>query len=185
MNEPAVIQAVEAARAGDQSAYEALFRAHRDAIYSLALHFARDPELAADLTQETFVRAWERLPGLRDPAAFAGWLRSMSVNLVRDHFRAAREADPIDEGTPLADDAAGPEQALEESERDAVVRRAILDLPEHQRVVVVMHYLEGRPVMEIAGALNLPKGTVVSRLSRGRKNLRRGLAPYIDDVGKS
>jgi len=61
------------------------------------------------------------------------------------------------------------------------VRRAVLDLPEHQRTVVVMHHLEGKPVSEIMEDLGLPKGTVVSRLARARQALRRRLAPFVDE----
>ncbi|MEA3403276.1 MAG: sigma-70 family RNA polymerase sigma factor [Armatimonadota bacterium] len=182
MNDAALIQAVEAARNGDERAYEALFRGHKDSVYSLAMHFAGDPELAADLTQEAFVRAWERLPTLRDPAAFSGWLRTMTVNLVRDHFRGARDEEALDGADPLPSGEDGPSRAVERSEQDRAVREAVLRLPEHQRTVVTMHHLEGIPVTEIARMLGLPKGTVVSRLARGRENLRRRLAPYIDSA---
>ncbi len=182
MNQSALIKAVKAAQAGDERAFESLFRAYQDSVYSLAMHFARDPELAADITQDAFVRAWEELPNLREPAAFEGWLKTMARNLVRDHFRARREEDPLDEDDPVRGGDPGPEQVVAQRDRDESVREAILGLPEHQRSVVAMHYLESRSVMEIAEALDLPKGTVVSRLSRGRENLRRRLAPYIDGV---
>ncbi len=184
MNEAGMIQAVEAAKAGDEAAYETLFRAHKNSIYSLALHFARDPEIAADITQDAFVRAWERLPGLREPAAFGGWLRQMTMNLVRDHFRAARDEDPLPEDRPLRSKEDGPAESVELSEQQDAVREAILGLPEHQRSVVTLHYVEGRSVAEIGEMLDLPKGTVVSRLSRGRENLRRRLAPYIEAPGE-
>ncbi|MGC9319737.1 MAG: RNA polymerase sigma factor [Armatimonadota bacterium] len=182
MNDAALIQAVEAARDGDQRAYEVLFRAHKDSIYSLAMHFARDPDLAADITQDAFVRAWERLPELRDPTAFGGWLRTMTVNLIRDHFRAASDEQSLDDADPLPGSEDGPSRTVERSEEGRAVREAILQLPEHQRTVVTMHHLEGIPVSEIARMLDLPKGTVVSRLARGRESLRRRLAPYIDGV---
>ncbi|MGD9497710.1 MAG: RNA polymerase sigma factor [Armatimonadota bacterium] len=182
MNQTTLVQAVEAARQGDQRAFEALFRDHKDAVYSMALHFARDPEVAADVTQEVFVRAWERLPRLREPAAFGGWLRAMALNLVRDHFRRSHDADSVDEVGPVADRGDGPSALVEQAERDRAVRQAVLALPEHQRVVVAMHHLEGMSVNDIAASLDVPKGTVVSRLARGRNALRTRLAPYIDEV---
>jgi RNA polymerase sigma-70 factor (ECF subfamily) len=184
VNDAALIQAVEAAQAGDERAFEALFRANRDSLYSLAMHFLHDADVAADVTQEAFVRAWEQLPRLRDPGAFGGWLRAMAMNLVRDHFRRYRPQDELDESDPPPGDDPGPEETLVDDERDRSVREAVLSLPEHQRTIVTMHYLEGRSVAEIMSALGLAKGTVVSRLSRGRENLRRRLAPYIDDVGE-
>jgi RNA polymerase sigma-70 factor (ECF subfamily) len=183
VNEAALVQAVEAAQAGDERAFEALFRAHRDSIFSIAMHYLRDRDVAEDVTQDAFVRAWDRLPKLREPAAFGGWLRTMTVNMVRDHFRAKRDEDPLDDDNPLPSGEDGPDSSIEQDEQQQAVREAILGLPDHQRVIVSMHYLEGRSVQEIMDAMDLPKGTVVSRLSRGRENLRRRLAPYIDGSG--
>ena len=183
MNESALRQTVEAAQAGDERAFEALFRAYRDSIFSIAMHYLRDRDVAEDITQDAFVRAWDRLPKLREPAAFAGWLRTMTINMVRDHFRSKRDEDPLDDDNPLPSDDAGPDSSAELDEQQQAVRQAIIGLPEHQRVVVSMHYLEGRSVQEIMDAMDLPKGTVVSRLSRGRENLRRRLASYIDGSG--
>ena len=64
------------------------------------------------------------------------------------------------------------------------MRDAVLGLPEHQRIPVVMHYLEGRPVTEVADILGVPRNTVISRLARGREALRRRLGPYIDQAGE-
>lgn len=184
MKDTALKHTVKAAQAGDAGAFEALFRAHKDSVYSLAMHFLGDPEVAADVTQETFVRAWERLPKLREAAAFDGWLKSTAMNLVRDHYRGSRPQDTLDEDDPLPGDEEGPDETAERAEQEQRVREAVMSLPEHQRDVVIMHYLEGRPVLEIMEALQLPKGTIVSRLSRGREHLRRRLASYIESGGE-
>ncbi|MFW5866488.1 MAG: RNA polymerase sigma factor [Armatimonadota bacterium] len=184
MNEAALVQTVEAAQAGDERAYEALFRAHRDSIFSIAMHYLRDRDVAEDVTQDAFVRAWDQLPKLREPAAFGGWLRAMTINMVRDHFRSKRDEEPLDDRHPPASEEDGPDSSIEQDEQQDAVREAILGLPDHQRVIVSMHYLEGRSVQEIMDLMGLPKGTVVSRLSRGRENLRRRLAPYIDGSGE-
>jgi len=172
VNEAALVQAVKSAQAGDERAFEALFRAHRDSIFSLAMHYLRDRDVAEDVTQDAFVRAWDQLPKLREPAAFAGWMRALTVNRVRDHFRGRRDEDPLDDDRPLPSGDDGPDASVEQDEQHEAVRDAILGLPDHQRVIVSMHYLEGRPVQEIMEAMDLPKGTVVSRLARGRENLR-------------
>jgi len=177
-------ETVTAAARGDQRAFESLFRAHQGAIYSLVMHFVRDRELASDLTQDVFVRAWERLPGLRDPAAFSGWLRSLAMNIVRDHFRRAREAETLDEADAVADGNPGPAELVSDRGRDQAVRRAVLALPEHQRLAVVMYHLEGRPVNEVAKVLGVPKNTVVSRLARGREALRRNLGSHLERDGE-
>lgn len=180
MDNHALAQTVEAAAGGDERAFEALFRAHEDATFSLVMHFVRDRELAADLTQDAFVRAWEKLPKLREPEAFVGWLRALTTNIVRDHFRRARDTEPLDETFEVADEGPGPAEQASGSEQDQAVREAILGLPEHQRTAVVMYHLEGRAVEEVAEALGLPKNTVVSRLARGRAALRRRLGAHID-----
>ncbi len=184
MNEATLVETVEAARAGDERAFETLFRAHRDSIFSIAMHYLGDRDVAEDVTQDAFVTAWDQLPNLREPAAFGGWLRTLAINRVRDHFRGKRDEDPLDDENPLPSGEDGPERSLQQDEKQQAVREAILGLPDHQRLVVTMHYLEGRSVKEIMQEMDLPKGTVVSRLSRGRDNLRRRLAPYIDDVGE-
>ena len=74
----------------------------------------------------------------------------------------------------------GPAQQAQDREQERAVRGAVLALPEHQRTVVTMYHLEGKPVEEIMRELGLPKGTVVSRLSRGREALRRQLAAYVE-----
>ena len=126
LNEAGLIQAVEAAQAGDEHAFEALFRAHQNGVYALAMYFLRDPEVAADLTQDAFVRAWEQLPKLRDASAFEGWLKTMTKNLVRDHYRSRDEEDPLEESDLLPSEDDGPEESVETLERDVNVREAIL-----------------------------------------------------------
>ena len=177
----AIAQQVQAAEHGDERAFEALFRTHHGAIYGLILHFVGDPELAADLTQDTFVKAWESLRKLRDPNAFGGWVRAMAINLMRDHFRRARQTDPLDEAAPIESTGESPAERAARREQAEAVRRAVLALPEHQRTVVAMHHLEGKPVDEIAREMSMPKGTVVSRLARGRKALRRRLARFVEE----
>ncbi len=184
VNEAALVQNVEAAQAGDEGAFDALFRAHRDSIFSIAMHYLSDRDVAEDVTQDAFVRAWEQLPKLRQPAAFGGWMRALTVNMVRDHFRSKRNEEPLDDDNPLPSGEDGPDRSVEQDEQQQAVREAILALPDHQRVIVSMHYIEGSTVQDIMDAMDLPKGTVVSRLSRGRENLRRRLAPYIDGPGE-
>ena len=143
---------MHAARRGDERAFEGLFRAYQGAIYALVLHFVGDPELAADLTQDVFVRAWEKLGRL-------------------------------DESAPIVAETEEPPEQAATHERERAVRAAVLELPEHQRTVVVMHHLEGKRVDDVAAELGLPKGTVVSRLARGREAMRRKLARFVDEEG--
>ncbi len=170
---------VRQAQGGSLPAFEQLFRAHEHRIYGLALRLVGETSVAEDLTQDTFVRAWENLGRLRHEQAFGGWLRRIALNLVWDHVRR-RENDE-----PLGDEAAQTWAAGETPAEDVVaaaglarqVRRAVMALPEHQRVVMAMFYWEDMPVNEIARVLGIARGTVISRLARGREALRRRLGP--------
>jgi RNA polymerase sigma-70 factor (ECF subfamily) len=174
---------VGAAQEGSRWAFEQLFRAHEKRIYSLALHMVGDPSIAEDLTQDTFVRAWENLGRLRHEQAFGGWLRRIALNLIWDHIRTRKPEDELD------DEAAerlpeGGRTAHEELERQRMARKvqaAVMSLPEHQRVVLAMFYWEDLPVNDIAATLSIARGTVISRLARGRDTLRRKLGPAVSE----
>ena len=144
-------------------------------------------DAAADLTQETFIRAWKSLPRLKDSRALPGWLRMIALNITRDWVRAKRPTEPLenddDDGLEKqwADDSAGPAEELEITEQQAQIRDAVQRLSDDQKLVVVMHHLEGKPVAEIGRELDIPVGTVLSRLARGREALRIKLAPYVEE----
>ncbi|MBP8952100.1 MAG: sigma-70 family RNA polymerase sigma factor [Armatimonadetes bacterium] len=170
---------VRRAKQGDENAFGSLFRQYQDTMYRLALHFTGSADAAADVTQETFVKAWEKLPGLRNDRAFGGWLRSILLNFARDALRSAPPETRIEDdprgAEGVADDGARTAEDVAQRDSDAAVRRAVMSLPEHQRTVVLMHHLEGMSVEEIMDALGLKKGTVISRLARGRDLLKRKL----------
>jgi RNA polymerase sigma-70 factor (ECF subfamily) len=170
---------VSRAREGDEDAFERLYRATRPRLYSAIAHLV-DPDEAVEIVQRAFVKAWERLSDLEEDAAFAGWLRRIAINLVRDLWRGRRFHDELpedDEPGALVEDAPDP-SALAEAAQDAHrLRTAVRELPPTFREAVVLHYLDGLPVEEVARILDVPKGTVLSRLSRGRGRLKRSLTP--------
>jgi RNA polymerase sigma-70 factor (ECF subfamily) len=172
---------VRQAQGGSLQAFEQLFRAHERRIYSLALHMVGDVGVAEDLAQDTFVRAWENLRGLRCEQAFAGWLRRIALNLIWDYIRRHQNTEELSDADAetWADPAAPAEQVLADSALARKVQAAVMGLPEHQRVVVAMYYWENMPVNEIARALGVARGTVISRLARGREALRRRLGPTL------
>ncbi len=178
MHEHDTAELVRRSRAGDTRAFEVLFRRYQDTIYRLALYLLTDPSVAEDVTQEVFVRAWEHLERLRDDKAFGGWLRMIALNLCRDAQRRQpplSQAEAVDPDFKPTDDRGVEDQATG-NVIDAAVRRAVASLPAHQRLVVAMHHLEDMDVETIAQVLNLPRGTVLSRLARGRQMLRNKLA---------
>jgi len=172
---------VRAAQHGSLEAFEQLFRRHERRIYTLALHMVGDVNTAEDLTQDTFVRAWENLRRLRHGQAFSGWLRRIVLNLVWDYIRHRPAAEGLKEehAERLADPADPPGLAVSRGALARRVRQAVLSLPEHQRLVVAMFYWEDMPVNEIARVLGIARGTVISRLARGRETLRRKLGPAL------
>jgi RNA polymerase sigma-70 factor (ECF subfamily) len=178
---------VARAQAGDQRAFGELYTQHARLIHSIIRHMVMHDDAAADLTQETFIRAWNSLPRLKEPRAFPGWLRMIALNITRDWVRAKKPTESLESDEEdgaekqWADDGAGPVEELEITEQQAQIRDAIQRLNDDQRLVVVMHHLEGRPVAEIGRELGIPVGTVLSRLARGREALRIKLAPYVEE----
>lgn len=144
--------------------------AHRQRLYRIAYAWTHEAALADDLVQETLIKAMQRIGQLRDPKAGEAWLYSILTNCYRDHFRRRRESEDIDtldlphEHTPEHD--AG--------ERNLVltVRAAISRLPEGQRQVVTLVDLEGFSYVEVSQILDVPIGTVMSRLCRARGALK-------------
>jgi RNA polymerase sigma-70 factor (ECF subfamily) len=150
------------AKRGDHDAFAELVDPALARLDAAARLILRDPELARDAVQESLIRAWRDLAGLRDPDRFDAWLHRLTVNSCLDLARRRRrrpievELSPID--SPAASDPSG---ALADRELvDAALRR--LD-PGH-RAVVAMHYLLGVPLPEVAAALGIPLGTAKSRL---------------------
>jgi RNA polymerase sigma-70 factor (ECF subfamily) len=176
------------ARAGDLDAFEALFRGHQSGVYSFIRSQVREAESAADLTQETFVRAWQSLKRLRAAGAFRGWLYRIASNLVRDHVKSGRHRlevpqSDVGDGDPPTGTVSRSENldgAATGAELKHEVWRALAELPAEQRAAVVMHHVEGMSVREIAAAQGVRPGTVMSRLARAREALRERLSEYVE-----
>lgn len=175
---------VRKAQEGDLEAFRHLWEDHWPRMRRLAGHLCKDPAQADDLAQATFVQAWKALPSLKEPAAFAGWLRRILVNRTRDFWRAQKPMDSLDDETSYEpiDDEPLVVETLETLERQEAVRHAVAALPEAQRSVVALYYLEEMEVLQIAALLELPKGTVLSRLARGREALRQILSGILLEV---
>jgi RNA polymerase sigma-70 factor (ECF subfamily) len=181
---------VRRAKAGDERAYEALFARHQRRIYAIVYGMLRNDADAKDATQEAFVRAYKSLPRLEAAGAFGGWLAQIAVNICRDILKRPRlVARSLDE--PLGDEDSeykmeipdwsdSPERASLVSELQDVVHRAIDTLSPDHRAVVTMHHLEGMDVLQIADVLGVSEGTIKSRLSRARAELRRKLGHYVN-----
>ena len=166
------------ARLGDLGAFEELMHARIDAIYRLSYAIVGDEADARDATQETFIAAWRRIRELRDPERFDAWLQRIAVNSARMTLRARgrRRVREIPSGD-VAALAVAADSAVPSVRSDADLLGAALDtLPTEQRTILVLHHLEGQGVAELAGILDIPAGTVKSRLHTARRALQDALA---------
>jgi len=171
---------VERSRHGDRDAFAALVTRYQDELYTMALRLLGTPADAADVVQETFLRAYVKLPELRG-ASVRAWLYRVAVNCGHDVQRRAvrRPTEPLEdrEGNivELPDPALGPEATALARERAAAVRAALMTLPEVFRIAVVLRDVNDLTYEEMAQSLRIPLGTVRSRLNRGRALLASAL----------
>ena len=182
---------VQRAREGDTDSFRILFDRYHRGIFHVIYGLLGDREEAADLTQEAFVRVHRSLGRLRAEGAFGAWLKRIAINLCRDHRKQRRlptsslEATSAGAESAWAEEPAGGDDSAASgilgAELRAQVRRALRQLSVDRRTVVVLHHLEGHPVDEIARLLGCSVGTVKSRLSRARDELRRALKPYLEE----
>jgi RNA polymerase sigma-70 factor (ECF subfamily) len=168
------------AQAGDVVAFEALVARRIDLCYRLAWSILRNEADAADATQEGFVAAWRDLPGLRDPGAFDGWLNRIVTNKALAARRRPIRIREVQVVGPNGSDADGPQDpAAHGSEDDLVNAHAIVQAfdrlrPDH-RLILMLRYVEDRPVAEVARTLGVPEGTAKSRLYAARRELAYAL----------
>jgi RNA polymerase sigma-70 factor (ECF subfamily) len=163
--------------AGEGSAERELFDRHVDRVYRLAYRLAGDPDLAQDFTQETFIRAFERLGDFRGDSSLATWLHAIAVSVSLNGLRRAKRHDAREVALEEASDVG---RATREAEPDLKHRltRAIDELPEIHRTVFIMYDMEGYTHDEIGHALGIPTGTSKARLSYARRALREALADF-------
>ena len=164
---------VERAQRGDKDAFAALATASVDRSYALAYRILRDPHLAQDATQQALLNAWQHLPTLRDPDLFEAWLHRLIVRACYSEARRNRSWTASVRLIPSDDDAA-PDDAATLADRDEL-ERGFRRLSAEQRAVVVLHHYLGYPLTEIAATLEIPVGTVRSRLHYATRQLRAAL----------
>jgi RNA polymerase sigma-70 factor, ECF subfamily len=164
-------------RAGEPAAERALYDAHVDRVYRLAFRLAGDDELARDFTQETFIRAFERLGTFRGESRLSTWLHAIATTVSLNGLRKTKRFRMRETALEAADSVAGGARSAEPDLKTRL-RDAIDALPDKYRTVVVMHDMEGYTHEEIAAALDMEVGTSKAQLSRARAKLRESLADF-------
>ena len=171
-----IAEAVRRAQSGDADAFEVVYRAHASCVYALCLRMAGDAGHARELTQDVFIRAWEKLGTFRGESAFGTWLHRLAVNVVlMDARLAARRAEDWIDGDE------GEARLLPSHEAPAGLRmdldQAIAALPPMARQVLILHDVEGYEHQEIGTMLRIAEGTSKAHLFRARRLLREKLDP--------
>ena len=167
------------AQSGNRNAYGELVRHHHPGVIKMIYRMCGDVELAEDAAQDAFIRAWLHLPTFRPGTSLRNWLYRIAVNAALDVLRRnTKIADTDLETLSMPDPQAGPEAALLQKERTVAVQQAILALTDPCRSVLVLREYGGLSYHEIAAALDIPLGTVMSRLNYARHQLKRSLQPH-------
>ncbi len=165
---------VERARAGDTRAFERLYREHSGRVYGLCLRMTREPHLAEDCTQETFINAWRALAQFETRSSLSTWLHRIAVNVTLAKRRKAVREEPLPE-VEVEEEAIEPDWTLETPVEVQEIEDAIGALPEGARDALVLHALYGYSHIEAAQMLGLAEGTCKAQLHRARKLLRERL----------
>jgi len=183
MSNPTEQALIDAARAGEEAAFEALIRLYEKKVFALTRRLCPNPDDAAEAAQDAFLAVWQGLPFFRGDAGFSTWLYRLTTNACMDVLR--REGRHAAGAGPSLDDEAlnidipstqeTPQQAAERSELRRAIEEGLQTLPPEYRAALVLRELHQLSYGEIAEALDADLGTVKSRISRGRKLLRKYL----------
>lgn len=181
---------IKRAQSGDRASYDSLVHKYQTRAYQYAYRLSPNQDEACDLVADAFVRVYTALPNFRGQSSFGTWLYRIITNCYLD----ARKKDksklhvpldlPGEHGTeferPLIDATQRPDVDAERNEREHVVQSALEHIPEYQKAMLLMYHVENLSYEEIAEALDLPLGTVKSRLNRARLSLRDQLSDNLE-----
>ena len=183
---------VERARQGDRAAFQQLFEKYHRRAFAIALGVVKRPEDARDVVQEAFIKVHKHVATFQGNSTFYTWLYRIVINLSIDHLRRKRKNVEWDEGFITKDDAAGdgtlvpkvedenPSKTIVRRELTAQIQAALETLPEIHRAVILLREVEGMSYEEMAQVLDVPKGTIMSRLFHARRKMQEQLNPYLE-----
>jgi RNA polymerase sigma-70 factor (ECF subfamily) len=188
------LELVRRAQKGDAKAFEGLLGKYRRKVYGLAMGMVGNRDDAMDIMQDAFVRVYRHINSFQGDSSFYTWMYRITMNLCIDHVRKASRMraapyedrlshDNVDQGDfpilPVRHDV-NPGKAARRHEIMRKVSAALADLPAHHRAVIVMREFEGLSYEEMAQVMQVPKGTIMSRLFHARHKLQKALAEYLD-----
>ena len=167
---------ISQAKNGERNAFSELVCIHAQGVRNVIYRMCGDAQIAEDAAQETFIQAWLHIASYRPQASLRSWLYRIAVNAATDMLRRQKRILPNSlEDLDLKDPQLGPEALFAQGERTALIQQADLSLPDACRPVLVLREYEGLSYHEIADTLDIPLGTVMSRLNYARKLLREKL----------
>jgi RNA polymerase sigma-70 factor (ECF subfamily) len=179
-------EAVRRVQAGETEAFEVLVEKYKRKTFRLAFQVLRDQEEALDVAQEAFVKAFRSLPKFKGDSAFYTWLFRITMNVALDRRRqrvtraksmGTEDVPPEEWERSAVSEDRGPDDEAASAERRERIARALESLSEHHRSIIILSDIEGLSYREIAEVLDVPMGTVMSRLHNARKRLRDALGP--------
>lgn len=175
---------------GDKHAFEVLFKKYREQVARLVYSIAKDDSIVDDIVQEVFLLVYRHLAKFRQHAAFKTWIYRITVNEALRQIGRMRRWQPLPEGDfepsklpstlVIFEIGDSPERVLIDSEQRRMVQSALERIKPHHRAILVLYYLEDLSVQEIAEVLEIPEGSVKSRLFYARDSLRKVLDPIFD-----
>jgi len=189
-------QLVEACKAGDRRAFQALFERYERKVYAVAYGFLRNQDDALDVTQEAFIKVHRYLPKFEGQSSFYTWLYRIVANLCIDHLRRAGRKKDVEFDDKLRHDAetdvasdrlpvsslGDPAKAVRNKEILDAVEESLDHLSEKHRMVIVMRELQGLSYADMAKAMSCSKGTIMSRLFHARRNMQKLLKDRLEHV---
>jgi RNA polymerase sigma-70 factor (ECF subfamily) len=187
-------ECVRRAQAGEQGAFRELFERHHKRAFAVAYGVLKNKQDALDVVQESFVKVHRHLPSFQGTSSFYTWLYRIVMNLAIDQLRRRKTSRPVEyddaalREADMADDTILP-RMLDSNPRKTVIRRelmarveaALATLPEYHRQVIILREIEGLSYEEMAEALEVPKGTIMSRLFHARRKMQVALQDYVED----
>lgn len=182
-------QLIERVQNGEKAAYDLLVLKYQQRIINLVSRFVRNHSDAQDVTQEAFIKAYRALPNFRGDSAFYTWLYRIAVNTAKNHL-AVKSRRPLEsdhdvseieqiEGNSALTEQATPENLLLKDELQAIILKAIENLPEDLKTAIMLREVEGLSYDEIATVMECPIGTVRSRIFRAREAIDTEMRPLL------